>query len=634
MAKYRMCSGALALFFLMASFGWSVAQSPEDITVIGSGIANSLIERMAEASGVTSVEITTSGTADGIDWFCNGEIDLATATREMTAAESAICAANDVVYSELLLGHHLAVFITGADAAVECLGEAQLREVLKPSASNALTDWSFAGDDLAELPLTLFLPQDDQIAYFIADSVVAGDGLRLDAEALDEGADAAEHVSETAGALALLAGNEPSENSESITILEVSSDGSGDCVAPSAEAVGSGNYNFALSLYVVVNRERLNASESLAEFMQFIAGEPGAAVMRDAGLTPPTGATIELNALILSDADAVTGAGADGGDYEIPLDLNGKVQLVGAANAYQVLSRVGDRLTESYERFSYDFAVAGSRSGIVRLCDGEADIALLDATLDADALEACAAKGLVTMPLALGAQGTVLISNAGDEYSACLTTEQVNAVWGGDATNWSLIDAAFPDQQMTLFGLSFTDHYTDILLQSGTGIIPPARRDTEKDYDPLYRAAAVGNVAGGLTYMSWPDYQRVIANEQANVRLVSVDEGAGCVEPNANSIENSAYPLARRASMLISEESLAKAQVQSFLWSLADDDNWSLLEREGFVGASTLDLPIIRRNLATWFAEAEALYPQVDSAVDSNDENESAGDETSEDASE
>lgn len=631
MAKLRMYSCALVLLLLMASAGWGLAQAPGDITIIGSGIANSLIERMAEASGMTSLAITTSGTASGIDQFCNGEIDLATATREMSDAERAICDAQDVVYSELLIGHHVAAFVTGADAAIECLDETQLREALKPSASNAQTDWSFASEELAELPLTLFLPQDDQIAYFIADAVVAGDGLRLDAETLDDSADAAGRVSETEGGLALIAGDEPDESAGSITILAVASDATGDCVAPSAESVESGEYDFALSLYVVVNRARLNANDSLAEFMQFLVGEAGTAVLREAEAIPPTDATFELNALILSGADAVIGAGADGGDYEIPLDLNGEVKLVGAANAYQVLSRVGDKLTESYDRFAYSFGAAGSVSGIASLCDDEADIALLDARLDADALEACAAKGLVTKPLALGAQATTLVSNAGDEYSACLSTEQVNAIWSGGSENWSEIDAAFPDQPMTLFGPAFTDQYTDILLQTAAGIIPPARRDTEKDYDPLYRAAAVGNVAGGLTYMSWPDYQRVIANEQANIRLVSVNEGAGCVEANIGSIENSTYPLSRRASMLISEESLAKAEVQSFLWSLTEDDNWSLLERNGFVGASTLDLPIIRRNLSTWFAEAAALYPQEDSAFAPSP---AAGDETSEDASE
>ncbi len=629
MAKFRMHRGALALILLVASAGFGLAQSLVDITIVGSGIANPLIERMAEASGMAAAAINTTGTAAGIDEFCNGEIDLATTTRKMTDAERAICDAQDVVYSEMLIGHYLAVFVTGGDAAIACIDEAQLRELLKPSASNALTDWSFASDAPPDLPLTLLLPPGDEIAYFIADSVVAGDGLRLDAETLAAGADVAARVSETEGALALLAATAPSDISASVTVLDVASDSSGNCVTPSAEAVESGEYDFALSLYVVVNRARLSANESLAEFLQFIAGEAGAASMRAAGATPPTQAAYSLNTLIVSGADDALGAGA-GGDYVIPPDLSGEVRLVGASNGYQTLSRVGDMLTESYPRFSYNFAAAGSQAGIASLCAGEADIALLDAALAADALDGCAAAGLVTLPLALGAQATVLVSNAGDQHSACLTTAQVNAIWAGDVENWSAIDAAFPDQALTLFGLSFTDHYTDIMLQTVAGVIPPVRRDTELDYDPLYRAAAVGNVAGGLTYMSWPDYQRVLANEQANIALVSVNEVAGCVEANAGSIETGAYPLSRRASLLISEESLAQSQVQSFLWRLTDEDNWSLLERNGFVGASALDLPIIRRNLTTWFAQAEAQYPAEDGA---SNENASAGDETSEDAS-
>ena len=638
MAKFKIYTGALLLLLLVTGAGWVVAQAPSDITVVGSAIANALIERLAEASGATSLAITSGGTTDGIDQFCNGKIDLVTATRPMTAAERAICAANDVVQSELLIGHHIVSFITSADAAVECLSQSQLRDVLKPSASNAVTDWSFAGEDMAELPLTLLLPADHQIEYFIADSLVPGDGLRLDAQTIENAADRAALVGETEGSLALLAGLEAKKYAEAITIVEISNDNAGDCTSPSAEGVASGDYEFALPLYVVVNRARLNASDSLADFMQFVVGESGADATRAAGLTPPTETTLELNALILSDADAAASASGDGDEYQIPLELNGEVKLVGAANAYQILRRVGDKLTESYERFSYDFTAAAPPTGLNSLCNGEADIALLDDALDPDALEACAAKSLVALPLELGAQATVLLANAGDEHSACLTTEQVSAIWGAssgsDAANWTDIDAAFPDQQLTLFGLSFTDQYTDILLQRAAEVIPPVRRDTEKDYDPLYRAAAVGNVAGGLTYMSWPDYQNVIANQQANIQLVALDQGSGCVEPHIGSIEDRSYALSRPASLLIGEESLAKSQVQSFLWSLADDDNWSLLERDGFVGASTLDLPIIRRNLSTWFTQAEAAYPQEGSDLESGDEIQSAGDDSSEDASE
>ena len=48
---------------------------------------------------------------------------------------------------------------------------------------------------------------------------------------------------------------------------------------------------------------------------------------------------------------------------------------------------------------------------------------------------------------------------------------------------WSDVDAAFPETDMTLFGLMSLDAHTDILLQAAGAVIPPVRRDTEQDWD-------------------------------------------------------------------------------------------------------------------------------------------------------
>ena len=494
MTKIRLCAGLFSLLLLMSSSGWGLAQAPETISIVGSGIVNSLIERLAEASGTESVDIAAIGTAAGIDEFCNGEIDIATATREMSDGERAICNSNEVDLSGLLIGHHIVAFIAHADTPLQCLQSDQVQEVLKPSATNALTDWSFASEEHADLPLTLLIRGDQQIEYFVVDSVVAGDGLRLDAMLYDEVPEAVSRVSETDGALAIVPWSDQLENNESISLLEISSDDFGGCTLPSAEEVENERYEFALSLYVYVNRARLDANEKLAGLMQFIVDQASASVIEAAGATPPSIATYDLNAIILADAEAGPGSGASG-DFILPTSLSGEIQIVGAANAHQVLSRIGDQLAAAHEQLSVNFSHIDMRSGISSLCGGEADIAVLDGTLIAESLESCTASGVVTMPLALGAQATVLVGNAADDYSACLTTEQVNEIWRAESTagvqSWSDVDDAFPDMQLTLFGLSLTDQYTDILLQTASPIIPPVRRDTEKDYDALYRAAAV-----------------------------------------------------------------------------------------------------------------------------------------------
>ena len=193
-------AGLLSLLLLMVCP--SLAQDSASISVVGSGIVNAVVEALAEQDGQDSLDIKTVGTATGIDRFCSGNIDLATAIRPMSPAERAICGSNDVAYSELLIAHRIVAFVAHADSPLACLTESQALAILKPSASGVATDWSFAGDEEVDRPLSLILPSDGFLEFAIADELVPGDGLRRDAGEYLDAADALATVAETEGALA------------------------------------------------------------------------------------------------------------------------------------------------------------------------------------------------------------------------------------------------------------------------------------------------------------------------------------------------------------------------------------------------------------------------------------------------
>ena len=123
----------LALLLTMTNPAW--AQTPDTATVIGSGIVNALISSLAEATGHGAVSFDTVGTASGVDRFCSGDSDLATAARKMTEAEAAICASSEVAYSEFLVAHRLLAFLAHSGAPAACLTEAQMQAIFKPSAN-------------------------------------------------------------------------------------------------------------------------------------------------------------------------------------------------------------------------------------------------------------------------------------------------------------------------------------------------------------------------------------------------------------------------------------------------------------------------------------------------------------------
>lgn len=606
-----------ALLSLLLTLHLSLAQEAASVSVIGSGIGNSLLEALAEQAELTPLDVQTVGAAAGIDQFCSGDIDLATATRPMSPAEKAICGANDIAYSELLIAHRILAFVAHPDAPLECLTESQAQTILKPSASGVATDWSLSGDDENDTPLPLILPPDGLIEFVIADNLVPGDGLRRDASAYENTADALAFVAETEGALALVGWQESLAEIDSVALLAFDSGELGECALPSAENVEQEQYSAAISLIVYVNRPRMGSNPRVSELLQFVTDKAHQDLIRLNDATPPSDAAYDLNSRVLMDEAAA----ADATEFQVPGGLTGSLRIVGAASAVEVLDRAATALTQVNQSLAINLDFAGQANGIAALCAGEADIALLDARLADNDLAACGASDIATLPITMGSQAAVMIGNAADEHARCLTTDQVNLIWRAESakrvTNWSGVDPTFPDLALTLFGWTLVDQSTDILLQTAGAVIPPIRRDTETDFNPLYRAAAVGNVSGALTYVNWSDYQRVIDGDQANIQPVAVDAGAGCVTPAPPTIEDGSYALSRPATLLIRQRALADINTQSYLWTLFGADNWLYVEREGFVGLSALDLPAVRLELQRAFAEAEATYPPAaDTAAD------------------
>ncbi|MCA9911438.1 MAG: hypothetical protein KC519_22445, partial [Anaerolineae bacterium] len=203
------------------------------------------------------------------------------------------------------------------------------------------------------------------------------------------------------------------------------------------------------------------------------------------------------------------------------------------------------------------------------------------------------------------------------DYLACLTTDQVATIWGagseGSIMTWDQVDPAFPATAMTLLAPGEGDEVTDLMLTDAAGVSTPLRDDTVTNRDPAYRAASVAVVDGGLTYMSWGQYQTIINRGQTGIQLVSVDSGAGCVTPSDATIADGSYPLGQSLKLTVSQTALRRPEVQSFVWYLYGDSNFATISGSGFTGIALTDLPAIREGLqAVYDAAAAAAPPAVE----------------------
>jgi phosphate transport system substrate-binding protein len=604
-------------FFLLALLLFAIplnAQDTTEIITVGSGVIIPVLETLAANtdSGIT-LNTTVTGTTSGFSQFCLGQAGIVTASRPITADENSACQDNGVEYAELLVGSSIAAIVASPDVTfAACLSAADLNSLFAPSAAETITNWNQLNPDYPDLPLSAYAPQADTAAFAELDRLVSGDGLRADAT-YEEGAAILTSVMEGSGSIgAVLL---PEAEAGAAQILQVNTNDAVGCQSPSAQAVEDRLYTGGTMLFAYVNRANLETA-GLPEFLTVITGPDSAEALLNLGLTPPSDTLYTKNAAAIAGAETGSQFVTDSSTFQISPDVSGFITIAGSPVTQGYLSTVTQAFSTIYPGVSITSTLDGEAAGFRRLCNGETDIAVNYDGLSEEEQANCAANNITTLNIDLGNEVAVLVANANTLYLACLTTEQLATAWSAASastvTTWNQVDASFPETAMTLFQPTSGSSSTGLLMARSAGTDLPAREDTQVNRDPLYRAAATANVEGALTFMSWLEYQKVLANNQANIQLVSVDAGSGCVAPSEQTVADGSYILARAAHLEVNSAALTRPEVQSLLWYLFMDDNYALFAGNNLSGIPFSTLPVLRENLQQEFSAAvEATAAEV-----------------------
>lgn len=610
MTSFQRQVGLFVLLALLLVPVLLLAQDGETVTVVGSGTVTPLFEALVEASSADiNLRSTITGSNAGFAQFCQGQADAVTASRPINAEESAACEANGVDYAELLIGHQVIAVVANPSADfAQCLTTANLNAIFAPSAQGQINNWNQVDVNFPDTLLTVFVPAADSSAFAILDNIVGGDSVRADAAAQPSDEDTIAAVNQNAGAIGVVNLAAAEAAGDAVKILQLNTNDTVGCTDPSAQAVENRLYSASNGLFVYVNRASLD-KPGLRDALNFMVSDEAAAVVESQNFTAPSARMYEADRAVLEGAQEPQFS--RGGDqFEIPADVAGSVTIAGSASGKDYLDSVTGAFSASYPGVTATFEPQGDPAGIRRLCNGEVDMVIAASELTEEQTQNCQANNITPLPIELGNRATILVANGSSPYLACLTTEQIASVWSAAAenmvANWKQVSDQFPETPVTLFAPAVGGIYSDIMMLAASGANTPLRADVQVNADPLYRAAAVANVEGGLTLMNWDEYQRVLENNQANIQLVSVDGGNGCIAPSPETIGDGTYPLSDSLRLIVSEAALRRVEVQSFLWFAFGDQNYSLLQDAGLMGLGFGDLPDVRNALIEAFARAAA----------------------------
>src|SRR5688500_15757300 len=132
----------------------------EIIRVDGSSTVFPISEAVAEEfRKVQNVDITVgiSGTGGGFQKFCRDEIDIADASRPISATEVEACAKGSVQYIELPVAYDgLAVVVNPKNPWATSMTVAELKKLWEPAAQGQITKWNQIRPDWPDREIHLF----------------------------------------------------------------------------------------------------------------------------------------------------------------------------------------------------------------------------------------------------------------------------------------------------------------------------------------------------------------------------------------------------------------------------------------------------------------------------------------------
>ena len=525
------------------------------------------------------IPVGISGTGGGFKKFTAGETVVSDASRPIKDSERELAAQNGITFIELAVAYDgLSVLVNPDNDWASCLTTDQLHEIWKPDSE--ITSWNQVDPSYPNLDIVLYGPDADSGTFDYFTEEINGDtGIIRDDffPAVDDNV-LVQGIAGDRGALGYFGYAYYVANTDKLKLVGV--DGGSGCIEPNETTINDGSYSpLSRPLYIYVNIPALSRPEVKAFVDYYLANAADlAASVGYVGLPQPLYDQMEAKVanpepdvkLVVPEVP------------EISIALEGEIVIDGSSTVYPVTVAAAEDFRKDHPAVQIPVGISGTGGGFKKFTVGETVISDASRPIKDSEREAATANGIDFIELTVAFDGLSVLVNPDNDWATCLTTEQLNAIWkpDGEITNWNQVDSSYPNQEIVLYGPdadSGTFDYFTEEINGDTGII---RDDFFPAVDDNVLVQGIAGDRGALGYFAYAYY---VANTD-ELRLVGVDGGAGCIEPNEATINDGSYsPLSRPLFIYVNVDALEREEVRAFVdFYLRNDAD--LAASVGYVG--------------------------------------------------
>lgn len=269
------------------------------IQIDGSSTVYPISQAMAEEFMLAAegrdvrVTVSQSGTGGGFQRFCAGETEISDASRPIKPEEEARCEENGIEPIQFeVAADGITVAVNPRNGFVQCLTVDELRRIWGPGSE--VQTWSDVRSEWPNEAIKLYGPGTDSgtFDYFTEEVMGESGASRQDYTASEDDNVLVQGVTGDRSALGYFGVAYYEQNAARLKAVEV--DGGNGCVAPTRDAIESGDYTpLARPMFIYVSRAALDRPE-VRRFVEFYM-ENAEDLVRQAGYVALSEAEYEEN---------------------------------------------------------------------------------------------------------------------------------------------------------------------------------------------------------------------------------------------------------------------------------------------------------------------------------------------------
>ena len=247
--------------------------------------------------------------------------------------------------------------------------------------------------------------------------------------------------------------------------------------------------------------------------------------------------------------------------------LTGTVTVDGSSTVAPLTEAAADLYRDVEPGVNVTVATSGTGGGFKKLCAGETDISDASRPIKQEEIDLCAEAGIEYTEIIIANDGLAVVVNVENDWLQCITTEQLNKIWGPEAEGvvmtWADVDPSWPAEPLALFGAGTDSGTFDYFTDEINGEEGAIRIDYSPSEDDNITIAGVSGAKGGMGFFGLS----YVTENEGVIKALEVDSGNGCVYPSEETVQNGTYsPLGRPLFIYVNNANYAEnPAVQSFV---------------------------------------------------------------------